>query len=537
MIKNLDTLKGMIDIVDVVSNYVELKKAGANFKAPCPFHDEKSASFVVSPRKQIAHCFGCGWSGDAIKFVGDFKKLDFTEAVEVIAADMNFTLIYEAQAKKNNFAKTLEAVNDFYKSNLTKVPFDYLVDRGLTYETIKEFELGYAVESHKQIEHFKANMFNFAELNTTGVVAQDEAQKTYARLSNRITFPIRTHTKKLIGFGGRIIEGDRAKYINSPQTPLFDKSRVLYGYMQAKESIYDTGTFTIVEGYLDVIMLHQAGIKTAVATMGTALTREHALQIKKVQGARALLCFDGDKAGQEAALKGAKLLSAEGIFGGVVLFPEGKDPAELIKEDRVEELYAIMKKPKPFVRFVLDTIAKAHNLSDPRQKQQALNETLAYMHTLTPFLQSEYQNYAAQRLGVQKHFIHMPKQDALKQDEHKKSGINVFELNIIATARESAAALDVVLDTVDANAFVYHAQEFNMLMHKDPALDALLLREEISVYTLDELYKQCKLLKINEHLKQLDATMQSDKYDFERKAFEIKKIKGQIAQLKKEIRL
>jgi len=271
---SIDTLKEQLDIVDIIGNSLELKKSGANFKACCPFHSENTPSFTVSPQKQIYNCFGGCGSGDAIKFVQEYEKLTFVEAVESIANYMNFTLEYDQASNTKDYSSIMEYVNSFYLKNLNDDVRGYLHNRGVNDESIKTFEIGFAPKSSLQLEAISKQLINAQEAIECGVLAKDGNSKSYARVTKRVSFPIRNHTGKLIGFGGRILDGDEraAKYINSPQTQLFDKSRNFYGYNIAKEHIYKKGTFTIVEGYLDVVMFHQAGIKTAVATMGTALT-------------------------------------------------------------------------------------------------------------------------------------------------------------------------------------------------------------------------------------------------------------------------
>ena len=203
---SLEALKAKIDIVDVIGSYMELKKSGGNFKAPCPFHSEKSASFVVSPRKQIYHCFGCGAGGDAIKFVQEYKKLTFVEAAEEIANDLNLKLEHDnTNSGEKDYSRVMEHINNYYVESLDSATGEYLQTRGLTLESIKEFEIGFTTSSKEQIASFNEHHFNLQDAIECGILATDESGKTYARLSNRISFPIRNHTGKLIGFGGRII--------------------------------------------------------------------------------------------------------------------------------------------------------------------------------------------------------------------------------------------------------------------------------------------------------------------------------------------
>jgi len=530
---SLESLKTQIDIVDTISNFIELKKSGANFKAPCPFHDEKSASFVVSPSKQICHCFGCGYSSDAIGFVQSFKKLTFVESIEDIANDMNFTLQYDSKEEKKEYKKIMEHINSYYITNLEQENIEYLLNRGITIESIKEFEIGFTTSSKQQLNHLMNESFNIKEAIECGVLATGEDGSTYARLSNRISFPIRNHTGKLIGFGGRITRGEGAKYINSPQTPLFDKSRNLYGYNLAKNHIYDKGTFVITEGYLDVVMMHQAGIKTAVATMGTALTEQHCNIIKKIK-ARVLLCFDGDKAGVNAAYKASKLLSSHDIYGGVVLFPEGKDPADMVKDGEIEELHKFMKNSTPLIEFAIKHIASQYNLNVPQQKQQALFEVQEFTKTLKPIIQDEYKHFIAKLLNIDvKHIPEVGK--TMQTPPVRLQAINIAELNIIKTANEDEQLLDTVLEYVGAEHFEFHQREFMMLLSKDAAFQGLLLREELSIYTHEELLVQLKTILINYNTKQLQSIIHSNE-SYEKKSFEMKRLKGIIFNLKKDLR-
>lgn len=531
---SLESLKSQIDIVDTIGNYIELKKAGANFKARCPFHDEKSSSFVVSPSKQIAHCFGCGHSSDAIKFVQEYKKLTFVEAVQEIANDINYALEYDnTNANEKDYSRVMEHTNNYYINNLDRETGEYLQGRGLTLESIKTFEIGFTTSSKEQIESLSSHHFQTQDAIECGVLAVDDKGKSYARLTNRISFPIRNHTGKLIGFGGRITRADGAKYINSPQTKLFDKSRNLYGYNLAKEHIHKKGTFTITEGYLDVVMFHQAGIKTAVATMGTALTEQHCILIKKV-GAKVLLCYDGDKAGVNAAFKASKLLSAHGIFGGVVLFPEGKDPADMVASGNIAELYDFLQHSVPLIKFVIEHIGSLYNLNIPQQKEEALTEIQVFLPTLSPVLQDEYKPYIAKILQINQ--AHIMTTQTQSSPRVTLQHINIAEMNIIKTANESESKLNIVLDFVDVECFEFHQKEFTMLMQRDPQLQGLLLREELSVYTDEELIKQLKMMLIAYNTKLLQSVVTSNE-SFERKSFEIKKIKGTIHSLMKTLRV
>ena len=302
---SIESLKNTIDIVDVIGNYVELKKAGANYKANCPFHGEKTPSFVVSPSKQIYHCFGCGVGGDSIKFMMEMEKLSYPEAVEKLASMYNFSLNYTKGSSDYSDAKRiLEVMQHWYLKNLDQnlSAKKYLVDRSISTASVEKFGIGYVPGGVEVMQFLQRTHLPVPQAVEAGIIAQGERGEYYARLVERITFPIYSTAGAIVGFGGRTITNHPAKYINSPQTKLFNKSRLLYGYHLAKESIYKKKQIIICEGYLDVIMFHQAGFSTAVATLGTALTAEH-LPLLRKGDPKVILAYDGDKAGVAAALK------------------------------------------------------------------------------------------------------------------------------------------------------------------------------------------------------------------------------------------
>ena len=389
---SIEALKARLDIVDVVGSYVELKKAGMNYKAPCPFHDEKSPSFVVSPQKQIYHCFGCGAGGDSVKFVMEYEKLNYPEALEKLSETHNFTLSYSDSKNNKPRSQVMDKLNEYYHNLLSsnQSALSYIKERGIYESSVEKFGIGYAPDSNATINYIKSQMFTMSEAVEMGVVGFADG-RNFARFIQRITFPIHSANGSIVGFGGRTITGHQAKYVNSPETPFFNKSRLLYAYHHAKQALYKKSEIIITEGYLDVIMLHQAGFDNAVATLGTALTPEH-LPLLRKGDPRVVMAYDGDNAGRAAALKAAKLLSASGFNGGVVIFGGGLDPADMVKEGRVEELATMFRETKPFIEFVLDETIALYNLTDPKAKESAMNEGTAYLKSLSPLLQESYKS-------------------------------------------------------------------------------------------------------------------------------------------------
>ena len=412
---SIENLKNQIDIVDIVSSYIELKKSGTSFKACCPFHGEETPSFTVSPAKQIYHCFGCSNGGDAIKFVMEYEKLSYPEAIEKIAALTNFNLEYDNNDSQVLNTSILDAVNNYYQNNLlsTLNAIQYLSSRGITKESIDKFQIGYASSSNDTISYLKNNFFDLSIAIELGII-DSGSNGLYARFIERITFPIFLQSGKLVGFGGRTISGHNAKYVNSPATKLFNKSALLFGYNLARESIYQSKEIIITEGYLDVIMLHQAGFTNSVATLGTALTSQHVPLLKK-SDAKVILGYDGDKAGMEAAYKASILLAQNDFVGGVVIFQNGQDPADYVKEGRVEELKSLFLHPKYFVEFVLDYIVKDNlgnyrfNINRPEEKQKILIKIEEFLSTLKPVMAEEFKEYAAQLINLHPKYIKIKK--------------------------------------------------------------------------------------------------------------------------------
>ncbi len=543
---SIEALKARLDIVDVVGSYIELKKAGGNFKAPCPFHDEKSPSFVVSPQKQIYHCFGCGAGGDTVKFVMEYEKLNYPEALEKLAESYNFTLTYTDNKHNKPRSQVMDKLNEWYQTLLThnQTAMSYIKERGIYESSIEKFGIGYAPDSNATINYIKSQQFSIKEAVDMGVVGYNqERNQTYARFIERITFPIHSANGSIVGFGGRTISGHQAKYVNSPETAFFNKSRLLYAYHLAKQTVHKKQEIIITEGYLDVVMLHQAGFDNAVATLGTALTHEH-LPLLRKGSPRVVMAYDGDKAGRAAALKASKLLSASGFNGGVVVFGGGLDPADMVKEGRVEELGNMFREPKPFIEFVLDEILSLYNLQDPKAKEACMQEGIAYLKTLSPILQEEYKTYLASRLGglgVSPSLLRLNTQTQPNVQNaplmQKNTHRDMWELSLIKTILEKPEFIENVLDVIDPSLLQFHSREFSAALASkfdDPELMAIMVDESI-VALKDEDALNAELCTFltkyyERELKKINITRD---ISFEQKAFYIRKFRDKIAKLKR----
>ncbi|MBC8238557.1 MAG: DNA primase [Helicobacteraceae bacterium] len=540
---SIEALKARLDVVDVVGSYVELKKAGVNYKSPCPFHDEKSPSFVVSPQKQIYHCFGCGAGGDSVRFVMEYEKLNYPEALEKLADTYNFTLSYTDNKHNKPRSQVMDKLQEWYSSLLPskQTASAYVHERGIYESSIEKFGIGYAPDSNATINYIKSHGFTMPESVEMGVVGFDGG-RNFARFVERVTFPIHSANGSIVGFGGRTITGHQAKYVNSPETPFFNKSRLLYAYHHARQDIHKQGEIIITEGYLDVIMLHQAGFTNAVATLGTALTVEHLPLLRKGEP-KVVMAYDGDKAGRAAALKASRLLSAGGFRGGVVIFSDGLDPADMVHKGEVEVLANMIRSPKTFIEFVLDEILSLYDLRDPKAKESCMNEGMSYLKTLSPLLQEEYKTYLASRLGglgVNPSLLKVSRTQDENQNKplvQKNTHKDMWELCLVKTALEKPHFIDMILDVLDPSLLMFHSFEFNLALQANvdsPELMAILVDDNIHVLENEEALKAELLTFLMKYYeRELKKVNLQSQMPFEEKAFYIRKFRGKIAKLKR----
>jgi DNA primase len=527
---SIENLKNQIDIVDIVSSYIELKKTGANFKACCPFHGEDTPSFTVSPVKQIYHCFGCSNGGDTIKFVMEYEKLSYPEAIEKIAALTNFNLEYDNNDSQALNTSILDTINNYYQNNLlnNQNALQYLYSRGITKESINKFYIGYAHSSNDTINYLKSNFFDLNIAKELGVIDSGN-NGLYARFIERITFPIFLQSGKLVGFGGRTISGHNAKYVNSPATKLFNKSALLFGYNFARESIYQSKEIIITEGYLDVVMLHQAGFTNSVATLGTALTSQHIPLLKK-SDAKVILGYDGDKAGMEAAYKASILLAQNDFVGGVVIFQNGQDPADYVKEGRVDELKSILLHPKYFVEFALDYIVKDNignyrfDINRPEEKQRILVKIEEFLSTLKPVMAEEFKSYAAHLINLHPKYIKTQKTNTQKNNyktpkSPQNQMLDITEILILQGILNYPDKKDIILAALDISMFDLHKEEFEYLQKGDiQKLTSIIARTELKHLSLQEYKEQLAYFLRIFYKKQMDLIMNDEKKAFQDKA-------------------
>ena len=364
-----EDLKSRIDIIDVIGEFVELKRKGTSHLGLCPFHTEKTPSFNVNRERQFYHCFGCGKGGDAIGFLMDITGMSFMEAMEQLAERVGMELPKRHAADSTRKTETdriiaanLAAAEYFHRTLEDKkgeTGKDYLESRGLSPETIRAFRLGYAPEKSSDLISFaRKKSVEPGALEASGIIMQsDYGKDPYNRFGGRVIFPIIDWAARIIGFGGRILEGDGAKYVNSPESVVYHKSLVLYGIHQAKNAIRQNRTAIVVEGYMDVLSMHQAGITNVIASSGTSFTTEQAFVISRMAQS-VILLFDGDSAGIKAAARGADNLLVRDLQIGVVILPEGHDPDSYIREESSESLQELLDNPVDIWEFKLRAFQK-----------------------------------------------------------------------------------------------------------------------------------------------------------------------------------
>ena len=368
----INDLPNRVDIVGLINKRVALKKAGKDYKACCPFHEEKTPSFTVVPTKQIYHCFGCGESGGIIDFVMKYDHLSFVEAIETVAGESGISVVYDQTAKPvdkrfKRYNQIMSELNDFYQNQLksssekNKV-VSYAKKRGISGSIAKRFELGFAPPGWTNLfDQYSMNEESVQDLLSMGMIVpkKDKKDDYYDRFRNRLMFPIHNAKGSVIGFGGRVLSSqDNPKYLNSPETPLFSKSKELYGLYHCRKYSRKIDSILVVEGYMDVIALHQHGITNVVATLGTATTPAH-LQVLSRSAETIVFCFDGDKAGRDAAWKALKT-SLPSITSGLVIkfliLPQGEDPDTLINKESAKAFNSRIEGAQTLSSFLIEHI-------------------------------------------------------------------------------------------------------------------------------------------------------------------------------------
>ena len=410
---DIDAVRERTDLVRLAQQYLALRKAGQRYVGLCPFHTEKTPSFGISPDKQLFYCHGCGKGGDAIGFIREIEGLEFAEAVERLASQVGVTLRYEgdspgqrrAASKRQALYRANEAAAELYHRMLlegreAEPARRYLAERGLTKESVEAFGIGFSPTYPDFLLRRLAKELSTEILVEAGLALKDGRGQVRDRFRGRIMFPIHDLSGKSVGFGARLLEGEGPKYLNSPETDVYKKGRLLYNLHRSKNDLTKTGRGFVVEGYTDVIAMAQAGIPTAVATCGTALGEDH-FQLLGRFCRRAVLAFDSDEAGARAAERAHGMFEQFGLEVSVLILPEGHDPADFVTENGGEEFERLADKAEGVVDYMLRRSVERETLDTPEGKARALRTATPIVAKLTdPVLRSEYSARLADLVGV-----------------------------------------------------------------------------------------------------------------------------------------
>ena len=410
----IDQVLNQTNIVDVIDGVVSLKKFGANYKACCPFHDEKSPSFVVSPGKQIYHCFGCGVGGNVISFLMEHDHVNFIEAITDLAKRARLTIpqsVISATPVKprDDLYELMRYASQFYEAQLKNTDATrakaYLVNRGLTGAIAKQFQLGVAPNTWDAlIQHLRGQKFSIEDMVTAGLVTKNDQQKTFDKFRDRIMFPIHDRQGRIIAFGGRVIDQGEPKYLNSPETPIFHKSNELYGIYQWLKTHKNSDNVIVVEGYMDVLALVQQGVTNVVGTLGTATTEQH-LQLLFRYTDTLIFCFDGDNAGKKAAWRALTValpkLKSNKILRFVFL-PDNEDPDTFIRKQGKENFEKTLQQATTLSEFFIQHLSENLNLNLADHRAQLLHQANQLLQTMTDV---ELQRILCQELS---HSVRVP---------------------------------------------------------------------------------------------------------------------------------
>ncbi len=549
----VEQIKERFSIVDVVSSYIKLEKAGINFKARCPFHHEKTASFFVSPNRNSFHCFGCSRGGDIFTFVQDIEGVNFSEALKILADKAGIDLTAYSGFKNSELNvqyRILEDAASFFESNLLKYPEakKYLSDRGLLDKTIKDFRVGYIPTGWRNLlSYLKSKNYSEHDIEKTGLIIKTD-KGYYDRFRSRIMFPIANSQSKIAGFSGRIFEAEirktpgvgasltpgveenfGAKYVNSPETELYNKSRILYGYDKAKRAIMQNNSAIIVEGQMDLIMAHQAGSDNAVAVSGTAMTGDHLELIKRFTE-NIVICFDADSAGFGASERTIKMALERDMDVKIAKLPEGMDPADLIIKDKNLWQHAI-KNSKQIIDFYL-AVLKEKNSDSRILGKEITKKVLPFVAEIRNNIdQAHFIKKIATELGVD--------EESVRQEIRKVSSVSNSSKEIKKETQEIKNMRNEIEDRA-IGIILWQSDK------TDPELDVLKAKEEFQrisgkifddiIKDISDSLKQNLIFQTEMYYKDSDSIMEIlDELlgNLEKEMLEIK-LKNLLKNLKKE---
>lgn len=458
----VDEIKSRCNIVDVIGRVVPLKKAGSNYKGRCPFHNEKTPSFVVSETKQIFTCFGCGATGDVISFVQQYHQLDFMQAMEKLADEYGITIhkgFHKSEDKDTAYTINREAAKFFYRAFRERANpgYAYMKGRGIEPEILNKFGIGYADEKWDSLFlHLTAMGYPKEKLVELGLISQSKG-KYYDKFRSRVMFPIMNTSGKIIGFGGRVLGDGTPKYLNSQESSVFQKKNNLYGLNITRQEIHKEDQAILVEGYMDVISLYQSGVRNVSASLGTALTENQARLLKRYTD-NVVLSYDADQAGVNAALRGLDILHREKIKVRVLHVSDGKDPDEFVKKNGKNAFMTLIKQALPYADYRLNLIRKECELDTTEGRVDFLKKAADVLRNLSPVEADIYIKKLAEETKISEGAIRLEtignnseKQSSQWVDRHPKdtdrlpSDITSLEKNLIKLMLHSSGYYPKIL--------------------------------------------------------------------------------------------
>ena len=556
------------DIIDVVSEYTNLKKSGKSYKGLCPFHDEKTPSFNVSPEQQLYYCFGCGVGGNIFNFIMEIEGLTFTEAVEFLAERANIELPKkdnsQAQQRKVSQRKKLLKIHklatQFYnylllESELGQEAYDYLLNRGFDEETIEKFQLGFAPNRWQGLYNFLSDKGYSDEILVKSglILPRKNSDGYYDRFRNRVMFTIFDHRHQAIGFGGRVLSSEeQPKYLNSPETPLFDKSKNLYGLNWAKKTMRKTDEVIITEGYTDVITASQFGVENVVASLGTSLTSQQAKILNRYVE-RVYIAYDADVAGTKATERGLDILKSEGLDVKVISLGHDQDPDEYIKEEGKESFLQVKNNATSLIQFKINQALGNKDLSNVDERVSAVQELLPILYNINDQVEKdEYLKQVAEKLQIRLEILrtelnkfeksqHQDRKSSQRNNSNdlkkniefndpKKSGYQNAVNGLLKLILDHSRLIKKVQEELNKSDFVEedHQQVFTTICD---------LYQEVGQVEINELFNKLNnessqkfLTKLAVQGTDFDSSVNQDKIlkDY------IKKIKGYQSGMKKE---
>ncbi len=473
--EKIEEIRSASDIFEVISGYITLNRSGKNYKGLCPFHHEKTPSFIVSSEKRMFHCFGSGQGGNVFSFLMKYENLSFPEAVLSIAKryGIQIKLIQDGKnekliSKKEILYEINSLANEFFKkvlneTNEGKIALEYLRKRGIADDSIKDFSIGYALSNWDSLVKYLARKGYSEELILeSGLAVQRENKSgSYDRFRKRIIFPIFHMNGKIIGFGGRNLDNSLPKYINSPETLIYKKGESLYGLHIAKEKIKTDSYCIVTEGYIDVVTAHKFGFKNSLASLGTALT-EKQLRLIKSLTENIIFIYDSDTAGINAVLRAWEGILKTGLCGKVVVLPEGDDPDSYLNSKGAEGFNALINKSMDIGEYVIDRSVEGYDLTTTSDRSQALTKVLKVLEPVMNTLRlADYANYLVSKLGIKEEFLYEAIRYDRKKDitfvpfkeETKKVPFDSLEVHLIQLILTSKEIASKVFDSISCEDF------------------------------------------------------------------------------------